>query len=257
MFSRDLPGCLRCKAGETQACILWHLPVSQGEPEHGFKAKRGCIGGANFYFTFLFMSLCTSWFISSNFYKISTYGKVERCYKAHFCLHMGALTMSVSNFLLPHRFLNHLVTNERYCEHPKCLGKGTSVGKENRPLSDWLVGMSVGLPSDWPVGMPVGGIFLIAGWCRSAQPVVCDTIPRQTGLACTRNVAECEPRASQWAVLFRIAPQSSCLYFLSWPPLIMDHNLEDETNPFLLQLLLVMTFITALETKLEQYPEYF
>lgn len=37
----------------------------------------------------------------------------------------------------------------------------------------------------------------------------------------------------------------------------MDHNLEDETNPFLLQLLLVMTFITALETKLEQYPEYF
>lgn len=134
MFSRDLPGCLRCKAGETQACILWHLPVSQGEPEHGFKAKRGCIGGANFYFTFLFMSLCTSWFISSNFYKISTYGKVERCYKAHFYPHIGALTVSVSNFLLPHRFLNHLITIERYCEHPKCLGKG-NLSWKRKPAS--------------------------------------------------------------------------------------------------------------------------
>lgn len=78
---------------------------------------------------------------------------------------------------------------------------------------------------------------------------------RQVTLCVIRKLSK-PWRASQWAAtlprpLFQFLSPGSCLLFLPWLPISCDWDGSDcQINPFLSELLLIVVFITVIESKL-------
>lgn len=73
-------------------------------------------------------------------------------------------------------------------------------------------------------------VFLIANWCKRAQPTMDGTIPRQVDLSCRRKVTTQARRSKPvsnippWSLSQLLLPDS-WLEFLPWLPLLTDCNL--------------------------------
>ena len=122
-------------------------------------------------------------------------------------------------------------------------------GKRKIQLGNWIY--QIGLENyQWGI--------LFNDWCRRTHPL-CGVTIGQVVLCCIWKVVE-QTRESKpvssippWSLLqflLQVSIVSSYPDFLQWWSVTWE--LEDEINPFLLSLVLI-SFITAIATKLEQY----
>lgn len=107
-----------------------------------------------------------------------------------------------------------------------------------------------------PYKIQLQGIILISDWWKRVQPIVGGVIPGMRKLRKqVEQVMGSKPisRILLWLQLQFLSP-ASCFEFLFWLPLKMYRNMKvyHEISPFIYNFLLVMVFITTLETKLRQ-----